>query len=127
MTKNDIAYQFPMSREVGAILKKACYDCHSNQTVYPWYAHLQPLHWYLNDHIQSGKKELNFSEFASYSVRKQQNKLRAIASSIESGAMPLTSYQWLHSSAVLSESEKQLLLNWIENAQDRLMRPSAND
>ena len=117
---NDITKTVVVPEEVHGILEKSCYNCHSNNTDYPWYACIQPLHWYLNDHIQQGKAELNFNEFDSYSSRRKLNKLRAIANSLEEGTMPLPSYSLIHRKAMLSEAEKTLLLRWLESAKESL-------
>src|SRR4051812_1459572 len=65
---NDITKVYPVPGEVQKILKTSCYDCHSNNSIYPWYAKIQPVSWWLNHHIDEGKHELNFSEFATYRV-----------------------------------------------------------
>lgn len=117
---NDITKTVVVPEEVHGILEKSCYNCHSNNTDYPWYAYIQPLHWYLNDHIQKGKAELNFNEFDSYSSRRKLNKLRAIESSLEEGTMPLPSYSLIHRKAMLSDAEKTLLLRWLESAKESL-------
>ncbi len=117
---NDIIKTVVVSKQVQGILEKSCYNCHSNNTDYPWYAYIQPLHWYLNDHIEKGKAELNFNEFDSYSSRRKLNKLRAIESSLEEGTMPLPSYSLIHRKAILSDAEKTLLLRWLESAKESL-------
>lgn len=117
---NDIAKTVLVPEQVQGILEKSCYNCHSNNTDYPWYAYIQPLHWYLNDHIEAGKAELNFNEFDSYSSRRKLNKLRAIESSLEEGTMPLPSYSLIHRKAILSDAEKTLLLRWLESAKESL-------
>lgn len=101
-------------REVESILMVSCYDCHSNNTQYPWYQRVQPVSWYLDGHIEEGKEELNFSEFGSYSDRMQKSKLRSIISQVEDGEMPLPSYTLLHSEAKLTAEEKDILEKWIE-------------
>lgn len=97
------------------ILKTSCYDCHSNNTVYPWYNNLQPVAWWLNNHIKEGKERLNFSEFGNYTFDKSRKKLRGIAREIEEGEMPLTSYTVIHRNAILDEAQKNLVINWAEN------------
>ncbi|MCK9403995.1 MAG: heme-binding domain-containing protein [Chitinophagaceae bacterium] len=114
----EIASIAPIPVNVLALLKSACYDCHSNNTYYPWYANVQPIGWILNNHIQTGKKELNFSDFGSYSLRRQQSKLKSIASQITDGAMPLISYTLLHKNAQLTKDDKALILNWIQQSID---------
>ncbi|WP_316815752.1 heme-binding domain-containing protein [Pedobacter nyackensis] len=117
---NDISKILATPVQVQGILKKACYDCHSNNTNYPWYAYIQPMHWLLNDHIQSGKKDLNFDEFGNYTPRRQRNKLRAIENSLNDGSMPLFSYTLIHRNAILSEAEKLLIINWVKQSKDSL-------
>ena len=111
-------FNFPAS--VTSILKTSCYDCHSNNTCYPWYANIQPLGWLLANHIKEGKNELNFSDFNKYSVRRQISKFKAIRNSIKDGTMPLASYTWLHHNAKLSEASKALLIDWSLRAADSL-------
>lgn len=101
-------------REVKSILMISCYDCHSNNTQYPWYNKVQPISWYLEGHIKDGKEELNFSDFGSYSDRMQKAKMRSIISQVEDGKMPPPTYTFLHPEAKLTAEEKQLLANWIE-------------
>ena len=102
------------------ILQAACYDCHSNKTNYPWYSNVQPFGWLLAKHIRQGKEELNFSEFGSYSLRRQISKLNSIAKSVENGSMPLTSYTMMHKNARLSKNDKQLIIDWATKKKDSL-------
>lgn len=123
---NDISKMVPMPGDVQGILKKACYDCHSNHTKYPWYSNVQPLDWFMDYHIKSGKKELNFNEFGGYTSRRQQNKLRAIERSLKDGTMPLASYTMIHRNAILTEAEKLLIINWVQNSKDSLNKKKLN-
>jgi cytochrome c551/c552 len=107
-----------------SIFQKACYDCHSDNTRYPWYMNVQPMGWMMAYHIKNGKGNLNFSEFGSYSIRKQANKLRAVAKSIKEGSMPVSSYVLLHADAKLSKENKELLIGWATKTKDSL---SANN
>ena len=102
------------------MLKISCYDCHSNNTHYPWYSFMQPGAWSMASHIKEGKADLNFSEFGAYSSRRQQSKLQAIINSINDNTMPLSSYIILHKNAKLSEENKALLLDWIKITKDSL-------
>jgi len=72
---SDISHAYSVPQNVSVILKKACNDCHSNNTAYPWYAEVQPVAWWLNHHIEEGKNELNFNEFAAYAIPKEYHKL----------------------------------------------------
>jgi hypothetical protein len=117
---NDIHNLYASSPEVKAILAKACNDCHSNNTVYPWYSNIQPVAWWLNDHIKDGKRHLNFSEFGSYRIAKQNKKLAECEEEITEGEMPLSSYTLIHSNAKLTADEKKLLISWFTSIRDSL-------
>ena len=101
-------------------LQVSCYDCHSNNTDYPWYSKIQPSAWYLEDHIQEGKDELNFNEWAEYSDRRKNSKLRSIISQIEEDEMPLDSYTLIHRDAILSDEDKTLIVDFITALKDSL-------
>ena len=118
----DIVMAIAVPDDVHVVLIKACYDCHSNNTVYPWYMNLQPAAWFMASHIREGKAELNFSDFASYSKRKQAGKLRAIASQVKKGEMPLYSYTILHRDARLNNEEKELIISWASHSRDSLTK-----
>ena len=116
----DITIMYQAPENVKAILQSSCYDCHSNNTRYPWYSYVQPMGWWLAYHIKEGKAELNLSEFGEYSLRRQQSKLKAIAGSIENDEMPLSSYTLIHTGAKLSPTEKEQLLDWVAKTKDHL-------
>lgn len=97
---------------VAAILKVSCYDCHSNNSRYPWYSELQPGAWFMAQHIKKGRDELNFDEFNNYSKRRKKAKIKSIISQIEKEEMPLKSYLMLHSSARLSAADKMDLIDF---------------
>jgi hypothetical protein len=108
------------SYTVKAVLINACYDCHSNNTNYPWYSNIQPVGWLMAKHIRKGKDELNFNEFGSYSPRRQLSKLNGIANRIKDNIMPLSSFKMMHKNAILSTYEKELLINWVQQTKDSL-------
>ncbi len=120
ISNNDISNIYTVPADVQSILKTSCYDCHSNNTVYPWYAQVQPAAWWLNDHVVDGKKHLNFSEFAGYSLRKQYHKLEETAEMIEKNEMPLDSYLWIHKNANLSADQKLVITNWVNSVMDTM-------
>ncbi|UBZ09129.1 heme-binding domain-containing protein [Leeuwenhoekiella palythoae] len=101
-------------------LQVSCYDCHSNNTNYPWYSKKQPAAWYLDDHIQEGKDELNFNEWATYSDRRKNSKLRSIISQIEEDKMPLDSYILIHRDAILSDEDKRMIIDYMTALKDSL-------
>src|ERR1700733_12201856 len=90
MTK-DISKSYIVPPDVKIILAKACNDCHSNNTRYPWYAEIQPVSWWLGDHIKDGKRHLNFNEFDGYRIARQYKKLEECIKEVKEGGMPLPS------------------------------------
>ncbi len=120
LTASDITKAYPVPDEVQKIMQKACNDCHSNHTTYPWYSRIQPVDWWLNDHIQEGKGELNFSEFGSLALLRQSKKLKKAAKEVEEGEMPLSSYTLIHRDAILTEAEKQLFLSWARDLSQQI-------
>ncbi len=98
------------TEEVASILKQNCYDCHSNQTQYPWYAEIAPLSFWLDDHIDDGKKHFNVSAWDEYSIKKKEHKLEELVEMVEDGEMPLKTYSLLHRQ--YSQDDKKLLLQW---------------
>jgi hypothetical protein len=94
-------------------LQTSCYDCHSNNTYYPWYNKVQPVAWFLEGHISEGKAELNFNEWDTYSNRRKKSKLKSIVSQIEDEEMPLSSYTFIHGDANLSPQQKEEIINWV--------------
>ena len=117
---NAIASRFATPDDVQTILKKACYDCHSNNTTYPWYASVQPVLWWLDDHIKGGKKHLNFDEYANRSLRSQYNKMDETIDMIKKGEMPLDSYTWIHKEAKLTDEEKNKVISWATSIMDTM-------
>lgn len=109
---NTIEEHYPIPRQIGTLLKSSCYDCHSNNTVYPWYSNVQPFAWWLSSHVNDGKQELNFDEFNSYDVKKKKHKLDEVVEMIEKNEMPLSSYTLIHKTAVLSTQEKDEIIAW---------------
>lgn len=116
----DIKNVVAVPQNVAVVLKTACYDCHSNNTVYPWYMNIQPAGWFMAYHVKNGKEELNFNEFGSYSLRKQQHKLKSIGDQVHEGEMPLSSYTLIHKNAILSNNQKALIIDWATGVKDSL-------
>lgn len=109
-----------VSKEIKNKLQVSCYDCHSNNTQYPWYNKIQPVAWILEGHIKDGKEELNFNEWDLLSSRRKASKLRSIIKQIESSEMPLSSYTLIHKDAKFSDLEKKELIEWITQLKDSL-------
>lgn len=117
---SDISHIVTVPEDVKSILVAACYDCHSNQTKYPWYSQIMPFGWWLNHHVEEGKEHLNFSEFASYKIKRQDHKLEETLEEVEEHEMPLESYLWLHPEAKLSDTQVQRLVEWAKKARTEL-------
>ena len=98
--------------DVAEILKKACYDCHSIKTNYPWYAGVAPVSWWIVHHVNEGREHLDFSTWSDYNAKKRDHKLEEFAEEVEEGKMPLNTYIWMHSEANLTENERDLLASW---------------
>ncbi|MFK7900534.1 MAG: heme-binding domain-containing protein [Cyclobacteriaceae bacterium] len=105
------------SNELHVLVKKACYDCHSNQTEYPWYASVAPVSFVVAHHIEEGREHLNFSDWGTYSEREQDHKLEECIEEIEEDEMPLKAYTWLHSSANLNSEDKEKLISFFKSLQ----------
>lgn len=98
--------------EVHMILKTTCFDCHSNNTRYPWYAEIAPVSYWLDDHIRHGKGELNFSDWSAYSNKKKDHKLEELIEEVKERHMPLNSYTWVHKDAELTDDQIQKVIDW---------------
>ena len=102
---------------VKTVLKNTCYDCHSNVTRYPWYNKITPVNYWIDDHVRHGKGDLNFSDWASYSVKKKEHKMEELYEEVEEKHMPLESYTWMHSDAKLSDEEISAVVTWAKQVQ----------
>lgn len=118
--KTDFLLVNNTQEDISAILQESCYDCHSNNTRYPWYNKVQPAAWFLENHIKDGKEELNFNEWDTYSNRRKNSKLKSIISQVKDDEMPLASYTLIHKDAKLSKSEKTLIIDYMKNLKENL-------
>ena len=109
-----------ISPSVLTIVQRACDDCHSNHTVWPWYSQISPISWYLQHDVQKGRRELNLSDWAAYDQRRATRKLNQICEEVTKGAMPTMLYVWLHPSAKLTEADRQVLCEWTRAERQRL-------
>jgi hypothetical protein len=124
---NDIHQMVAVPDTVDQLLKVACLDCHSNNTNYPWYTNIQPVGWWLNNHIEDGKRHLNFNEFVNIPPRngkttrdRQLKALEEIKETLGKGEMPLSSYTIIHKEARLTQEQKQMIMNWSDSARKAL-------
>lgn len=117
---NYIGNAFAIPADVKFILSKACNDCHSNNTRYPWYSTLQPVHWWLDKHTRNGKKKINFDEYTNRNLRYQYHKMEEVVEMVKEGKMPLNSYTWTHKDARFTVEEKNKILNWAGSVMDTM-------
>lgn len=103
--------------EVHIILKESCFDCHSNNTRYPWYAEVAPISYWLDDHIRHGKGSLNFSDWDTYSKNDKVHIMDELIEEVKGKHMPLPSYTWAHSEAKLTDDQIRAVVEWAQRAQ----------
>lgn len=113
---------YPADAQVQGLVKTACYDCHSDKTVYPWYSNIQPVGWWLKHHVDDGRKHLDFSTFGSYTLKKQDHKLEEVIESQKEGWMPLESYTLIHTDAKLTPEQRDAVIAWAEQARTTIQQ-----
>ncbi len=111
---NDLNATGIINSEISDLLKTSCYDCHSNETRYPWYSYIAPVKWLVIRDINEGRKELNFSDWQTFEKREQIKKLEEIAEEIEEDRMPLPVYTIAHRNARLDQEERNQLIRWTD-------------
>lgn len=104
------------------LIRNGCYDCHSNESKYPWYSNVQPVAWFLESHIKDARKHLNFSTFATYEPKRQAHKLAEAIGEVEDGGMPLDSYVLIHHEAKFTEAQKQEVLKYFKLVEGDIRR-----
>jgi len=119
-TDKDVSHFFKISDTVQRILIKSCYDCHSNRTDYPWYSNINPVGWWMTNHVNDGKRSINFSDLSSMPKRKLDHRLRDISESVEHREMPLSSYTWIHRNAILTDEQIHMVMEWADSAKKEL-------
>jgi len=119
---DDLVQVLSVPDTISAIIIGSCYDCHSNQTEYPWYSRISPVSWYLAKHISKGRDKLNFSEFGTLEKSKQVGSLSDICEVVESGTMPLKSYLLIHRGARLDQAEGEALCSWADFEATRMLK-----
>lgn len=117
---NTLSKVYAVPDDVKNILDKACLDCHSNNTRYPWYSKIQPVAWWLARHVEGGKEHLNFDEYTNKRLRFQYHKMEEVIEMVKEKKMPLKSYTWGHTDAKLSSEERMKLENWAGSVMDTL-------
>jgi hypothetical protein len=110
----------PPPAPVQAILRRACYDCHSNETRWPWYAQVPPTSYLVAHHVTEGRAELNFSTWGGYTAKRQAHKLKEACEQVEQGKMPMPQYVWLHRDARLAAEDVAAICDWAREESARL-------
>jgi Haem-binding domain len=113
---NDITHYVQVPDTIRRILKTSCYDCHSNHTVYPWYAAINPVGLWLRDHINDGKRAVNFSDLSGFTKKKLDHRMGDIAETVEKEEMPLGTYTFIHRYAILDSGQIKLMKAWVASA-----------
>ena len=101
---------------VRTVFDEACKNCHSNQTTWPWYSYVAPFSWIIAHDVHKGRRQLNFSEWNTYSPKKRQEKLEAICEQLVNGDMPDGKYLLIHRSARLTQEDREAVCTWVEGA-----------
>jgi hypothetical protein len=117
---HDVFSKNPPPPEIAAMLRSACYDCHSYETRWPWYGHVAPVTWWLDSHVRDARERLNFSEWPHDDAQKAAKKWHYVGDSVRDGDMPLASYAKIHKAARLTEQQRTLLADWADKEADRL-------
>jgi heme-binding protein len=113
---NDITHYVQMPDTIQHILKTSCYDCHSNHTIYPWYAEINPVGLWLRNHIVDGKRAINFSDLSGFTKKKLDHRMGDIAETVEKMEMPLGTYTFIHRYAILDSGQTKLMKIWVDSA-----------
>jgi cytochrome c551/c552 len=108
--------QLAAPSEVQALLQRACYDCHSNETQWPWYSQIAPMSFLIARDVTEGRREINFSTWSQYNERRKTRKLKEIAKQVEKGKMPQWYYVSLHPDAKLSAADRELIIKWAKQS-----------
>jgi hypothetical protein len=117
---NDISTMYAVPADVDSILIAACKDCHSNNTRYPWYNKMQPVAWFLANHVKDGTGSFNLNEFATYPIWRQYDKISEAKKQIDKDDMPLSSYTWIHTDARLTDTQKNIIESWSEGIKKQM-------
>ncbi|MDA2924509.1 heme-binding domain-containing protein [Acidobacteria bacterium AH-259-O06] len=116
-----IAAHVQIPPEINAIFERACQNCHSHKTQWPWYSNLAPISWFVIDHVNFGRSHINLSDWAQYDQEKQISLFEEICEIVEKGEMPLEPYLWMHDKAHLTQQDIRAICEWTMAEQKRLM------
>jgi Haem-binding domain len=119
-TDKDIMHTVRVPDTIAHILIRSCYDCHSNHTDYPWYTNINPVGWWMNNHVKEGKRSINFSDLSVMTKRKLDHRFGDISETVEKKEMPLPSYTWIHKYAILEDGQIELVKQWADAARKEI-------
>ena len=123
---SDVANHYQVPDSIESLLTKNCYDCHSNNTDYPWFINVQPVGWYMQAKVERGKTHLNFSEFALLTKEAAIKKLTEIEDVMNTNRMPLKAYKWYNPSADLNQQQRTAIINWASQLKQQLSSDSTS-
>jgi hypothetical protein len=116
-TNPPVTFEVDAPKPVLRLLQRACYDCHSNRTRWPWYSHVAPVSWLIARDVHKGRKEVNFTEWPTFDFQAQDHIMAGIAKQVDRGRMPLAQYIVMHPDAELTPAERQLIVNWARSGE----------
>jgi len=118
--KGDLLLNNEVPENVSHLLKVACYDCHSNESVYLWYSYVAPVSWLVARDVRLGKEELNFSTWESNDKMQKAKLLDDIVEEVSDGGMPMAIYPLMHPEAKLKKADRQAIVDWAESHAESL-------
>jgi Haem-binding domain len=117
---HDLFATNPPPQEIASVLRAACYDCHSHDSQWPWYARVAPVSWWIAGHVSEARQHLDFSEWPHDRPKRARSNWEDVADEVRSGRMPLPSYTWMHAAARLTADQRERLATWAEQEAKRL-------
>lgn len=112
----DFRSETGLPKNIENTFERACFDCHSNRTQYPWYAEVAPISYWIAGHVDEGKEHFSFSDWNSYNAKRKDHKLEELAEEVKEKHMPLDSYLWIHDEAKLTQADIDALVAWANQA-----------
>jgi hypothetical protein len=109
-----IENQTKLEPAVAVILDRSCFDCHSNRTTWPWYSNIAPVSWFVVNHVNGGRQDLNFSTWGKYDEGRRRDQLKQMCEEVKGGSMPIGSYTLLHANSRLTHDDVKVLCDWTE-------------
>jgi hypothetical protein len=106
--------------EISRILERACGNCHSHQTQWPWYSSVAPFSWFVIDNVNFGRRKMNLSQWAQYDPEETVHLLEEMCELVEAGEMPLRPYLWMHEEAHLSEQDVKMICHWAQREAQKI-------